>query len=70
MIHITSRHKTDVDGLNETELKRLSDGKGLILFTSSDYGSSEPALRQLKANTKAPERLELRVGAQVCIVPR
>lgn len=64
----------DVDQFNMTELERLSmssdgldDDKDPIIYFARDDGS-EPYLSQLKAGTKAPEKLYLKRGAQVMLL--
>jgi ATP-dependent DNA helicase PIF1 len=59
----------DVDAFNASEMLRLSQlgGEGpdnVQRYKSIDEGV-EPYLQQLKQGTKAPEFLELRIGAQV-----
>lgn len=64
----------DVDQFNMTELERLSmssddmdDDKDPIIYFARDDGR-EPYLSQLKAGTKAPEKLHLKRGAQVMLL--
>jgi ATP-dependent DNA helicase PIF1 len=55
----------DVDGFNETELSRLTSVS--YIYNAVDEGSSVQVL-MLKECTKAPQRLELKVGAQVMLL--
>ena len=59
----------DVDKYNLCELKRLADKEDgeVHKFTAFD-GGQEPYLKQLLQGTKAPQELELRVGAQVMLL--
>lgn len=61
----------DVDKYNQCELKRLADREGedseVHKYTAFDAGQ-EPYLKQLIQGTKAPQDLELRVGAQVMLL--
>ncbi len=57
----------DVDAFNAAEMLRLaSSSERVEAYRAVDEGV-EPYLQQLKQGTKAPELLELRVGAQVSV---
>jgi ATP-dependent DNA helicase PIF1 len=55
-----------VDALNEAELAKLQGEPRS--FAATDWGPSEPALRQLVAHCLAPTVLTLKVGAQVLLL--
>ena len=55
----------EVDTYNAAELSKLPNKEGqFFTYTATDNGH-EPYLTQMKAGTKAPQRLELRVDSQV-----
>ena len=61
-------YNADVDRINDAALARLhAGGDGLRTFDAQDSGA-EPYLGSLRKNGAFPERLQLKVGAQVMLL--